>query len=287
MLTYHRSSLLTSQAQTLVNTVNLHGVMGKGLASEFKKLYPPMFDQYKKVCEAGLLDIGKLWLWKGPTQWVMNFPTKRHWRYPSKIEWIEQGLKKFVSEFENKGIREIAFPRLGCGNGGLLWEDVRPMMDEYLSPLPIRVYVHDFETRVNAPEHATYQSVSSGLTFHEFICDIRAAIALNFGQFKTISNQSAFDAAMDDENSVHLTGSGFAFSIDELDLFDIWLILQKGPVQAGRMIGGAFGARYYLIALLSAINYIRVVKVASDNTEAGTLSIELRHLQRLSNLQAA
>lgn len=89
MLTYLRASLFKSDAQTLVNPVNCVGVMGKGLAADFRKRYPEMFARYRELCENQLLDIGKLWLWKSETQWVMSFPTKRHWRSPSKLEFIE------------------------------------------------------------------------------------------------------------------------------------------------------------------------------------------------------
>jgi O-acetyl-ADP-ribose deacetylase (regulator of RNase III) len=152
MLIYHRTNLLDSNAQTLVNTVNCVGVMGKGIALEFKQRYPDMFKAYKRICDAGELEIGKLWLWSGRDQWVLNFPTKKHWRHPSKVEWIEAGLDKFVTEYVRRGITDISFPRLGCGNGGLNWErQVRPVMERYLAPLPINVYIHDFTKDVGLP----------------------------------------------------------------------------------------------------------------------------------------
>ena len=124
MLTYRRTSLLESTAQTLVNTVNCVGVMGKGIALEFKKRQPDMFDAYKRICDKKLLTPGKLWLWRGNEHLTLNFPTKIHWRNPSKLEWIESGLRKFVENYKALGISEISFPRLGCGNGGLDWDDV-------------------------------------------------------------------------------------------------------------------------------------------------------------------
>ena len=128
MLKYHRASLLSSQAQTVVNTVNTVGVMGKGLASEFKARHPDMFRAYKKLCKEGKLDIGLLWLWRAPDRWILNFPTKKHWRQPSQPSYIELGLQKFVAKYDSRGIREVAFPRLGCGNGGLDWDEVQPLM---------------------------------------------------------------------------------------------------------------------------------------------------------------
>src|SRR5690242_10651893 len=123
MLLYRRTSLMESSAQTLVNTVNCVGVMGKGVAREFKERDLQMFAAYRRICEEKKLVPGKLWLWRGSDYWTLNFPTKIHWRNPSKLEWIEAGLKKFVTAYEKQGIREISFPRLGCGNGGLDWDE--------------------------------------------------------------------------------------------------------------------------------------------------------------------
>ena len=145
MIKYIKGDLFSSPAQVLVNTVNLDGVMGKGIALKFKRLYPDMFKKYQYFCENKMLEIGKLWLYKSETKWILNFPTKIHWRNPSKIEYIERGLQKFVAMYKDKNITSIAFPKLGCGNGGLKWEDVKPLMDYYLKNLPIDIYVYEDE----------------------------------------------------------------------------------------------------------------------------------------------
>lgn len=93
MITYLKGDIFSSPAQVLVNTVNTVGVMGKGVALEFKKRYPAMFKSYERVCDEKQLEIGKLLLWKGPEKWVLMFPTKKHWRSPSKLEYIEAGLQ--------------------------------------------------------------------------------------------------------------------------------------------------------------------------------------------------
>ena len=95
MLRFHRTSLLTSRAQTVVNTVNTVGVMGKGIAAAFKERHPTMFLEYKRACEAGSLMPGSLWLWKDDAQWILNFATMKHWRNPSKLSFVEVGLKAF------------------------------------------------------------------------------------------------------------------------------------------------------------------------------------------------
>lgn len=153
MITYLKGDIFKSPAQVLVNTVNTVGVMGKGVALEFKKQYPDMFMAYERVCNEKLLDIGTLMLWKSPEKWILLFPTKKHWRNPSKIEYIEAGLKKFVDTYLEKGITSIAFPRLGCGNGGLKWTEVQPLMEQYLKKLPIPVFIYVDTYGDQAPEH--------------------------------------------------------------------------------------------------------------------------------------
>jgi len=86
MLSYVTTSLFDSPAQTLVNTVNTVGVMGKGIAAKFKQRYPEMYTRYREVCAAGQLETGKLLLYRTPNKWVLNFPTKRDWRQPSRVE---------------------------------------------------------------------------------------------------------------------------------------------------------------------------------------------------------
>lgn len=154
MLTYVYDSIFASPAHVLVNTVNTVGVMGRGIAREFKRIYPDMFAQYQVLCERGLVDVGKLWLYKTPGKWILCFPTKRHWRSPSRVEYIEMGLQKFVRTCMDRGVSSVSFPQLGCGNGGLDWEsEVRPLMEKYLGRLPISVFVHLYSADGYRPEH--------------------------------------------------------------------------------------------------------------------------------------
>lgn len=142
MLEFVSTSLLDSPAQTLVNPVNTVGVMGKGLAAEFKRRYPAMFLEYRRRCAAKQLSVGELHLYKAVDKWVLNFPTKEHWRQPSQLAWVLRGLECFVATFAAEGISSVAFPMLGCGAGGLDWRVVEPVMRRYLAPLPIPVRVH-------------------------------------------------------------------------------------------------------------------------------------------------
>lgn len=273
MLVYHRTSLLESRAQTLVNAVNTVGVMGKGLAHEFKLRNPTMFERYREICKQGLLDIGKLWLWKGSRQWVLNFPTKRSWKQPSKLEYIEAGLKKFVQEYEERGIREIAFPRLGCGNGGLDWEDVRPLMERYLKHLPITVFIHDYSVDFEVPEHFETESRDFGGTFNSFVGDIKNVIEQSFGDFLTLHKKSPFSASFNETNDLIIKTSKSSNTIFEDDLFDFWLLLQKSPVSTARMVGSANSYGNYLISILSRVPYLRIIETSSTARE-GRITVE-------------
>lgn len=160
MLRYVEGDLFSSPAQVIVNTVNTVGVMGKGIALEFKKRYPEMFEHYKKICDKHNLVIGKLMLWYAPDHWLLLFPTKEHWRNPSKMEYIEKGLMTFVRKYADYNITSIAFPKLGCGNGGLNWNDVRPLMEKYLSDLPIDVFIYQGLGEKVKPEHNKQEEMS-------------------------------------------------------------------------------------------------------------------------------
>lgn len=153
MLTYVSDSIFSSPAAVLVNTVNTVGVMGKGIAFEFKRLFPEMFERYQKECEAGRFDVGNLMLYATPNKWILNFPTKKHWRSPSRVEYIEAGLETFIRTYRDHDFASVAFPQLGCGNGELDWEtQVRPVMEHYLSALPVEIYVHLY-TKTGSREH--------------------------------------------------------------------------------------------------------------------------------------
>lgn len=153
MIVYVKGDMFESPAQILVNTVNTVGVMGKGVALEFKKRYPDMFSAYKMLCEEQKLKIGSLFLWKKSEKWVLLFPTKAHWRNPSRLEYIEQGLMKFRENWDKFGADSIAFPRLGCGNGNLNWDDVRPLMEKYLKDIPMQFYIYVDVYKDPKPEH--------------------------------------------------------------------------------------------------------------------------------------
>lgn len=130
MIHHRHGDIFRSEMRTLVNPVNTVGVMGKGLAAAFRRRFPEMFGEYHLRCKHGLLEPGKLFLWRGHPKQVLCFPTKRDWRNPSRLAYVDQGLAEFMRVFENgKALGGgVAFPMLGCGLGGLRWEDVEPVM---------------------------------------------------------------------------------------------------------------------------------------------------------------
>lgn len=155
-----KGNIFTSKAQTLVNTVNCMGVMGAGIALEFKYRYPAMFEQYTKYCEEKYIQIGKLWIYNVPetNAKVLNFPTKFNWKQPSKYEYLEKGLSKFVETYKERGITSIAFPLLGALNGGLEPEKVIILMEKYLSvcEIPIEIYEYDGQAKDDLIENFHY-----------------------------------------------------------------------------------------------------------------------------------
>jgi len=135
--------MFESPSKTLVNTVNCVGVMGKGIAQEFKKRFPAMFDDYVGRCNANKVEPGVPYYYEdmlGTS--IINFPTKKHWRSPSKLQDVIKGLDIFVENYKSWGIKSIAFPPLGCGNGGLDWVDVGPIMYQKLSAIDIHVEIY-------------------------------------------------------------------------------------------------------------------------------------------------
>lgn len=147
MIQYVEGNILESDAMALVNTVNLVGVMGKGIALQFKKQFPINFKLYKKACEENTIGIGKLLVTKEQTVFgekiIINFPTKKDWRKSSEYSYIEDGLDDLIRIIGEYHIKSVAIPPLGAGNGGLHWEIVKKIIEGKLSSLPIDIIVYE------------------------------------------------------------------------------------------------------------------------------------------------
>lgn len=144
--------MFDSQAQTLVNTVNCVGVMGKGVALEFRRRFPAMYESYQAVCRSRLLKPGQILPYRQSEPWVLNLAVKNDWKRPSRLEWVESCLSKFQSRYETLNITSVAFPWIGAMNGGLPWEQVHALMRRYLQNLPnIDVEVVEFDPNASDP----------------------------------------------------------------------------------------------------------------------------------------
>jgi len=141
MIELRHGDLLEAPAEALVNAINTEGVMGKGIALQFRRKYPEMFQSYEKACKAGEVRLGHMHIFdlgglSGGPRWIVNFPTKGHWRERSRMGDIDTGLTDLSAQIARLGIKSIAMPALGCGNGGLDWMTVRPLIEARLGRLP-------------------------------------------------------------------------------------------------------------------------------------------------------
>jgi O-acetyl-ADP-ribose deacetylase (regulator of RNase III) len=148
MIEIEHGDILTANTEALVNTVNCVGVMGRGIALQFRKAFPENFKVYEGACERNEVQPGKMLVFEtglltGP-KYIINFPTKRHWKGKSQMKDIEAGLPALIEEIKKRGIRSVAVPPLGCGLGGLDWNQVRPKIVRAFESLP-DVRLHLFE----------------------------------------------------------------------------------------------------------------------------------------------
>ncbi|MCK5030965.1 MAG: macro domain-containing protein [Thermoplasmatales archaeon] len=147
-----KGNIFNSKSQALVNTVNCVGVMGKGIALEFRLRYPEMFEEYQSICENGKLQPGQILQYRNGNTWILNFAIKNDWKQPSRVEWIENCLKEFVEIYHVMGIKSIAFPWMGAMNGGIPIEKIKEITRNSLSNLTdIDVEVYDFDPDASDP----------------------------------------------------------------------------------------------------------------------------------------
>ena len=157
MIIRAQGDLLAADVDALVNTVNCVGVMGKGIALQFKRRYPDVFKEYERACKAGEVQIGRMLVvpthqMTGP-RWVIHFPTKKHWRSPSQLDYIDAGLADLCEVIKDLELTSIAVPPLGAGNGGLDWAIVQPRIEDALAALPsvdVRLYAPSAQQRTLA-----------------------------------------------------------------------------------------------------------------------------------------
>ena len=278
MITYVDFSLFESPAKVLVNTVNTVGVMGKGIAKEFKRIYPEMFVDYQRLCENRTFDVGELWLYKTPHKWVLNFPTKKHWRSPSKPEYIEEGLRKFTHFYHDTRITSVSFPQLGCGNGELDWKtQVKPLMETYLKNLPIEVFIHIIPSaKVQTPEHRVPKDIAKwlrtqpeSLAFSEVWSDLVSIIASK-REFETLDGKCTFAVDVfddDDGGGVHISSGDSSLSLHREQFVVLWQqIRDMGICIPQIMPSGLDIQSEYLLPLLSHLSYLEPVRQSKYST---------------------
>jgi O-acetyl-ADP-ribose deacetylase (regulator of RNase III) len=153
MIRYKTGNLLDSEAEALVNTVNTVGVMGKGIALQFKNMFPNNFKLYAQACKNKEVKVGQLLVTEEAAllagkKIIINFPTKTNWRLPSEYQYIEAGLEELVKLINEKNIKSIAIPPLGSGNGGLDWSKVKQMLQHHLSDVDAEIYIYEPSTAI-------------------------------------------------------------------------------------------------------------------------------------------
>jgi len=146
MIEYRTGNILKANVQALVNPVNCVGVMGAGLASQFKAAFPKNFYTYAKACKQGQVQLGKMFIYRNQTehpQYIINFPTKNHWLNKSRFQDIVAGLEALKLVLQEYYISSVAIPALGCGLGGLEWSEVKPVTHQILESLDIYIVLYE------------------------------------------------------------------------------------------------------------------------------------------------
>jgi appr-1-p processing domain protein len=268
MIEYIEGNIFDSPAQVIVNTVNTVGVMGKGIALEFKNRYPQMFEKYKIACEKKMLTIGKLMLVSAPDHMLLLFPTKENWRYPSKLSYIEQGLKRFCDYYAQRGITSVAFPKLGCGNGELNWDEVRPLMEQYLRNLPIDVYVYLNKGKSEYPEHKHPKEMqewlrknAKDLSFFGVLDDVRNQCTLMPYEF-TINSEKVKVKYYNESLQFEYKGQIVSLTVQEF--FTAWDDIRNRAL----FILDNLNLKYYLLCnFLTDLGYLSKIKKQDRNGE--------------------
>ena len=272
MITYLSGDLFQSPAKVLVNTVNTVGVMGKGIALKFKRIYPEMFEAYRNHCERGDFEIGQLFLYKTPNKWILNFPTKKHWRNPSREEYIESGLKKLRARCAEMGMTSIAFPELGCGNGELDFEaQVKPLMERYLGSLSVPTFIYLSGVAAQPPEHKDVRAMRrwlrsepSALPFDEVWQDL-VCMLRERREFATLSKGSRFTAsATVDPPTITIEAGNRTTRILADELLDFWQQLRDFGLTHGS-IAPEHRFASYLLPLFAELSYVQPVMLSRSS----------------------
>ena len=279
MILYVQGDLFQSPAQVLVNTVNTVGVMGKGVALQFKRHFPEMYAKYRELCEKGDFNVGSLWLYKTPNKWVLNFPTKRHWRQPSRIEYVESGMKKFVETYSSMGIHSIAFPPLGCGNRQLDFRSqVQPLMEKYLQPLPIEVFVYPekdnaFVEHLHSEEMRGWlRTEPQSMPFSEVWEDIKAILE-GKSEYRTVAKNNPFTAYIShDPLGIRVIAAEQKYTVTYDTLSSLWQQLRTYGFSMRHIAPGIDRQVSYVLSIFAELEYVTPVYLADDYSKYDSAS---------------
>lgn len=177
-----KGNIFEADAEALVNTVNTVGVMGKGVALQFRRAFPDNYKAYVKACKQEEVRVGKMFVFDRNTfenpRYIINFPTKKHWRGRSEIEYVQEGLEDLILQVRDLGVHSIALPPLGCGNGGLDWDEVRALIEEASERLPGVTFV------VYEPQESTEPKTLAAKESKPKLTPVRAALLKLFAAYE-------------------------------------------------------------------------------------------------------
>ena len=247
---------------------------------QFKRHFPEMYAKYRELCEKGDFNVGSLWLYKTPNKWVLNFPTKRHWRHPSRIEYVESGMKKFVETYSSMGIHSIAFPPLGCGNGQLDFRSqVQPLMEKYLQPLPIEVFVYPekdnaFVEHLHSEEMRGWlRTEPQSMPFSEVWEDIKAILDEN-NEYKTVAKNNSFSAYIfHDPLGIRVVVAERQYILPYDKLLSLWKQLRTYGFSMRHIAPGIDRQVSYVLSIFAELEYVTPVYLADDYSKFGSASM--------------
>jgi hypothetical protein len=268
MIVYVQGDLFQSPAKVLINPVNTVGVMGKGVAAEFKRFYPGLFETYVRLCKEKRFEVGQLHLYRTPHKWVLNFPIHGHWREPVRVETLEAGLQKFVAVYAEQGITSVSLPV----PPGLNWNsEARPLMEAYLDPLPVLIYVHHLDeasTARNTRSIAAWlNSVPHEVSFDKLWRDVLRLLKRKT-DYQT-EDGTAFTVRQDEKarsRSLVFHVEGEHIFLSESLLSDLWAYVRgAGYCLPGNLPAGLELYAPYLVGLFSHLDYVSPVQLSTND----------------------
>lgn len=269
MLITVETEIFHSPSRVLVNPVNTAGVMSSGISAEFKRFFPDAFSHYRSLCEAGRMEPGRLFIYQADYRTVLHLPIKRHWRMSSTAEIVESGLQKLAAVWADQGIHALAIPRFA--EGELDWDSIiRPMLEIYLAPLPIPVYLHHQsvpDTRRSIKQIDQFVNrPSQRLPFSRVWKELGRIVRRTYAQVTT-GDGNPFTVAYQDGtryNRLVITPANEgSIGVSMASLAELWDMLQiSRMLLPSQFPSGLELVAPYLLPLLAKLEYVRIVRAA-------------------------